>query len=257
MAYLNNIQLRILSEFLDSPSRPVNTMTLHELRGFLWGLASAPADIDEDEWMPFVFEGDDPNFRDEEEEENISTLFMGLWDEQFTRIEDDDSELTQKDYQWSDAPDQRWPLTAWCTGLLKAHYWQEDSWNTLLAETEPVQTEDGVFDIAEEVESTLDIAALFSDMDGTDEESGEELEEQPEDEAAELEASMPEIAGQLPWIMMNYAECGCLLSDMREEQEQDQEPYRREQPKIGRNDLCFCGSGKKYKNCCINAANDE
>ena len=25
---------------------------------------------------------------------------------------------------------------------------------------------------------------------------------------------------------------------------------RREQPKIGRNDLCPCGSGKKYKNCC-------
>ncbi len=28
------------------------------------------------------------------------------------------------------------------------------------------------------------------------------------------------------------------------------EPYRREQPKIGRNDPCQCGSGKKYKKCC-------
>jgi len=28
------------------------------------------------------------------------------------------------------------------------------------------------------------------------------------------------------------------------------ETYRREQPKIGRNDLCPCGSGKKYKKCC-------
>ncbi|MCD8023814.1 MAG: SEC-C domain-containing protein [Lachnospiraceae bacterium] len=27
-------------------------------------------------------------------------------------------------------------------------------------------------------------------------------------------------------------------------------PYRREQPKIGRNDPCPCGSGKKYKHCC-------
>lgn len=27
-------------------------------------------------------------------------------------------------------------------------------------------------------------------------------------------------------------------------------PYRREQPKIGRNDPCPCGSGKKYKQCC-------
>ncbi|MCQ2551142.1 MAG: preprotein translocase subunit SecA [Clostridia bacterium] len=29
-----------------------------------------------------------------------------------------------------------------------------------------------------------------------------------------------------------------------------QETFRREQPKIGRNDPCPCGSGKKYKNCC-------
>jgi len=28
------------------------------------------------------------------------------------------------------------------------------------------------------------------------------------------------------------------------------EPYRREEPKIGRNDPCPCGSGKKYKKCC-------
>lgn len=27
--------------------------------------------------------------------------------------------------------------------------------------------------------------------------------------------------------------------------------YVREQPKIGRNDTCMCGSGKKYKNCCL------
>lgn len=27
-------------------------------------------------------------------------------------------------------------------------------------------------------------------------------------------------------------------------------PVRREEPKVGRNDMCPCGSGKKYKNCC-------
>ena len=30
------------------------------------------------------------------------------------------------------------------------------------------------------------------------------------------------------------------------------ETYHRDQPKIGRNDPCPCGSGKKYKNCCMN-----
>lgn len=27
-------------------------------------------------------------------------------------------------------------------------------------------------------------------------------------------------------------------------------PFRREEPKVGRNDPCPCGSGKKYKKCC-------
>ncbi|QOJ30933.1 MAG: SEC-C domain-containing protein [Gammaproteobacteria bacterium] len=27
------------------------------------------------------------------------------------------------------------------------------------------------------------------------------------------------------------------------------EPYRRKTPKLGRNDPCHCGSGKKYKKC--------
>lgn len=34
------------------------------------------------------------------------------------------------------------------------------------------------------------------------------------------------------------------------ERERKQETVRREQPKIGRNDPCPCGSGKKYKHCC-------
>ena len=36
----------------------------------------------------------------------------------------------------------------------------------------------------------------------------------------------------------------------KKEREADIQPVRTE-PKIGRNELCPCGSGKKYKNCCI------
>jgi len=29
-------------------------------------------------------------------------------------------------------------------------------------------------------------------------------------------------------------------------------PFKRDAPKVGRNDPCLCGSGKKYKKCCLN-----
>jgi SEC-C motif-containing protein len=32
------------------------------------------------------------------------------------------------------------------------------------------------------------------------------------------------------------------------------DPVRREAPKVGRNDPCPCGSGKKFKKCCCQAA---
>ncbi len=35
------------------------------------------------------------------------------------------------------------------------------------------------------------------------------------------------------------------------------ETFRREQPKVGRNDPCPCGSGKKYKNCCMNKESEN
>ncbi len=31
-------------------------------------------------------------------------------------------------------------------------------------------------------------------------------------------------------------------------------PFVRDQPKVGRNDPCLCGSGKKFKKCCGTAA---
>ncbi len=37
--------------------------------------------------------------------------------------------------------------------------------------------------------------------------------------------------------------------------QQKQETIRRDAPKVGRNDPCTCGSGKKYKNCCM--SNEE
>ena len=36
-----------------------------------------------------------------------------------------------------------------------------------------------------------------------------------------------------------------------------EENYMNSHVDIGRNDLCYCGSGKKYKKCCMNKNDDE
>ena len=53
-----------------------------------------------------------------------------------------------------------------------------------------------------------------------------------------------------------FESAGIEESDIRTVLEEIREgkidPIRREEPKIGRNDPCPCGSGRKYKRCCLN-----
>ena len=42
----------------------------------------------------------------------------------------------------------------------------------------------------------------------------------------------------------------CFVERRRSEVKLDLAPVRREMPKVGRNEPCPCGSGKKFKNCC-------
>ncbi|MDG4811826.1 preprotein translocase subunit SecA [Hydrogenovibrio sp. 3SP14C1] len=62
----------------------------------------------------------------------------------------------------------------------------------------------------------------------------QQIDERPQ----ELEANHPEAQG-----------IASTMTDVSEEDQSDS-TYRREAPKVGRNDPCPCGSGKKYKQCC-------
>jgi preprotein translocase subunit SecA len=58
------------------------------------------------------------------------------------------------------------------------------------------------------------------------------------------EFSLPQASGEEPVLPMDQRE---MYTNSPEGSRV--ETYRREQPKVGRNDLCPCGSGKKYKKC--------
>ncbi|MDX1346708.1 MAG: preprotein translocase subunit SecA [Thiomicrorhabdus chilensis] len=66
-------------------------------------------------------------------------------------------------------------------------------------------------------------------------------EQQVAERPTQLEATHPSAQG--------IADAMATESDRHEEDEQEG-TYRREMPKVGRNDPCPCGSGKKYKQCC-------
>lgn len=69
---------------------------------------------------------------------------------------------------------------------------------------------------------------------------GSEREEAPQPEA--MSSVVSEFPPQEPDLEMAPAD--------RSGWAEPREPYRRAMPKVGRNDPCPCGSGKKFKKCC-------
>jgi preprotein translocase subunit SecA len=50
-------------------------------------------------------------------------------------------------------------------------------------------------------------------------------------------------------MQLEHAQASAMSEEGMEEHDEEHKPFIREQPKVGRNDPCPCGSGKKYKQC--------
>ena len=50
-------------------------------------------------------------------------------------------------------------------------------------------------------------------------------------------------------VNYEHAEAGSMRTEDKAQEEEKHQPYVRNEQKIGRNDPCYCGSGKKYKQC--------
>lgn len=71
---------------------------------------------------------------------------------------------------------------------------------------------------------------------------------------SKIEIATPEMVAQhqaeknVPSLQYSHQEFHALTPDETEENAEHQ-PFTRQNPKVGRNDPCYCGSGKKFKVC--------
>ncbi len=120
----------------------------------------------------------------------------------------------------------------WSRGFLRGHQWLEELWNVELPE-----------DVDEEFHATSMALTFFASRQ-TAENFVAETEEHSLDTLA---AAMVQV---FPAAVASFARIGRSLHEAlaEEYEEEASEPVRAD--KIGRNDPCPCGSGKKYKKCC-------
>jgi uncharacterized protein len=200
------------------------TMLLEELDGFVAGLIVCPVLITPSEWLPIVWGSEDkdaPAFDDVDHLNRVLGLVMEHYnDVARTLMERPD------DYGPLFAVDERhneilWEL--WISGFEKAVKLRPAAWRRLLAaDVETAQAISGLLTLA--------------DVDRRDPRLSEE-------QLDALTAIAPDKIG--PWIVtLNEAR----LADYAPVWSPASAPSQT--TKVGRNEPCPCGSGKKYKKCC-------
>ncbi len=215
---LSEEELDELDNFLMSEASPEDCMDISMLDGFVTALAIGPTTLPPSRWLPVIW-GGEMIWSSQAQAERITTLIFRHANAVLFFLRDEPDTFEPLLYERIHEGETVSILDEWCSGFVEAMALDEGAWQPLL------DTEEG--------EEWLYPILLYGTEAGLD-----ELGSNPELAArhAEYTAMLGEsvMAIQAWWMPKRKA-----ASTMR-----------RDEAKIGRNDLCPCGSGKKFKKCC-------
>lgn len=209
-----------LDAFLLSDAVGEDAMTLPELDGFLAGVIVSPDLIMPGEWMPKIWGGGGPVFAALDQAQSIIGLVMGHYNGLI-------KELDRGDYApiYADDVDGSALWEIWACGFWRAVQLRPQAWRKFVeADEEEVRV----------AAFTLERLHLLADM--------------PQSRLEPLSID-DELRQHAADIILDAVEA---LHRARVTQAAAAlRTTPSETPKVGRNDPCPCGSGKKFKKCCL------
>jgi uncharacterized protein len=242
--------IETLRGFLEDPNRPTGTFGVHELQGFLFAVVNAPEVIMPSEWIPEVFNGSEIEFETMDEARSINLALMDVYNS-VNEASLGDSLLPPGCIVGVDAMadfDEQAPLSQWSRGFLAGHQWLERMWESyqsvargLAAEEDEDDDESEEPELDEALGTIVLMLSFFS--------SRRLAEAFATDTGSELATIAIVMHEGIPEAVREYVALGRNIQDIVAREWQPQ-PAKRTSPKIGRNDPCPCGSGRKYKRCC-------
>lgn len=245
---LTDAEIGRLDTLLESID-PDDSMTVEELDGFFAALACCPERVQMDEYLPVVLglAGGRATPQTAEVAE-LQRLLEVHWLAVVGQLHEASGFAPVLSYDEEGVAQGN----AWAIGFLRGMAMRPDAWSALEDDDEAADILDPMMRLAEEVEAEADEAA---DGDPAGAAGG------PDPAGPDLAGSAPagpDLAGPIP-----AEERGALIEAMfdsvmdineffREQRRRNLSPptLRRDAAKVGRNDPCPCGSGKKYKQCC-------
>lgn len=204
-----------LMELLDAKSEAHNTMRCDEVQGFMMALLSGPDALNPTNWLPEIL-GEESLF-DAKERTEIERLVMAMAADMRMKL----NEKILPDLWFYEDEAGNPDFYTWCNAYLYALDIVPTDWFEAVDQEEfedlfyPIMALGGIYD---------------------DEENGEIILHLNEKELTQLESDLPHVLLDIYWYWQAIIN--------------KPQTVRREGEKVGRNDPCSCGSGKKYKACC-------
>ena len=221
---LCDAELVELDDFLLSDIHSEECMTLMSLHGFFTALVIGPEAVAPSEWLPQVWgpgEEHAPEFESARQFERVMELMLRLMNEIAICLDaaPEEFEPLFDQYEYDDEDHRCLDAQAWSYGFMRGMGTRHSAWQPFL-------------------DSSTGSAVLPMHRLSYETPFVEEMPSAQRVQFTRLADEIPEavVAIYRYWLPLRI--------------EQVRQPVRRAAAKIGRNDPCPCGSGKKYKHCC-------
>lgn len=221
---LTDAEIDQLADFLDDLPSPT-AMNIEQLDGFFCALLAGPDLVMPSEYWPYIVGGEmeesPPAFDTVEQAETITALVTRHWNTIAQALNEDGTYLPllfgdeSGEVRGND----------WAQGFMVGVSVRESSWQPLL-------------DDEERATAIVPMLALATEHDPK---LGRQFEPLLTEDREGLVATM----------MVGLEDIYDYFAPMREASAPSVQPFVRSDPKVGRNESCPCGSGKKYKQCCL------
>ncbi len=228
-----------LETYLGHPDRAHNTLNLFQTEGFLFAVACCPQDVQSSDWLQVVL-GEESSYEDLIQL-GIDQQLEALYASTCEQVSEGSYRLPDY-YCFSWDAEERQAFEQWCEGALLADEWLESQWMDALSQAchrDPVSYEK----LSHDLDDVIGLLKIMVDVDAA-------LDVLEKDSAAEVDDFRQQLRDSYEVFneyLTAYMRAGNGLAVYYHS-----DPQVRQEPKIGRNDACPCGSGKKYKKCCLN-----